>query len=421
MGGQAKHPFGLHSRADGMRFAIQPAEPAGGDPSVARVLLENMLFAASTSPTVLDLRERITMLSVASVVDLREFMTDVALFDDDTLWVDLPNLIDSVAMTGSLSGYFVNAYASASASVSFTDTVSNAWRLLLVSDCVLAADCVGRPFVIGAIVDTLVASGLATSRLDAVAAVTAALAMESLITNGWSTALVDTAEFADALEAAARLIGQLVDAAVMMASAENSLRIVALVADTAGVAASLEATLRANADAVDGLLLYTTIRLDGTEYAGWVLNTTIGAPSKYTNFAFESLARFKKRNFGAGAGGIYELVGSDDDGVAIDSYVRTGLLDIGKGKLSRVPEAYLGFASNGDAVMKVVHTSSTGAKVEDWYRSNFKAAADIREGRLELGPGVESRYWQFVVHNTGGDPLELASIELRPVILSRRI
>jgi hypothetical protein len=333
---------------------------------------------------------------------------------------DLPNLIETVNLTGSLTQYFT-AKNTLTDSARFSASLDTAWRMVLTSTTAVGATATAVPHFLGAIVDTLVAAGIASSRLEASAALTAALTFESMIANGWTATLVDTALFAATQADTMQMMGALVDSAVMMSTATTSLRIVGLVSSSLALAPTLTAALQANADASDGLLLYATIRHEGVEYAGWVLNTENKAPSQYTNFAFESLAMFGNRAFGAGAGGIYELTGDDDAGTPIDAYVRTGLLDLGSGKLTKVPDCYIGFASNGDVVIKMVSISPTGAKVEDWFRSKPQTATDLREGRIELAPGIDSRYWQVVIHNTGGEALELESLQLRPVILSRRI
>jgi hypothetical protein len=343
-------------------------------------------------------------------------LADAFITGDMPYWFDLPNLIESLVLTGSPTAYFTARGALAD-SAAFSDTLDIAWRLLLAD---------GITIVIGAIVDTLVASGAALSRLDAMAAVTAALALETLVTNGWTATLTDSAAFADALTQTARMIAPLVEAAVMADGATHTLRILGLITDSmAGVDTPL-ALLTAGLAASDGLLMYATVRLDGNDYAGWVLNTENKAPSQYTNFDFESLCFasqgvFKGRAFGAGAGGVYELTGDDDDGTDIDAYVRTGLVNIARGKLARVPDIYIGYTGDGDIVIKTVTTAASGAKVEDWFRGVLKPATDVAQGRIDLGPGLESVFWQFEIHNTGGEPLDLSSVQLRPVTTSRRI
>jgi hypothetical protein len=43
-----------------------------------------------------------------------------------------------------------------------------------------------------------------------------------------------------------------------------------------------------------------------------------------------------------------------------------------------------------------------------------------REGFIKLGPGVESRYWQFELHNKEGGELDVSDFRFTPMFLSRR-
>lgn len=339
---------------------------------------------------------------------------------DTILGFDLPNLISRVNMTGSVLtvGTLRNSLTE---SVSFNDALSVAWAVLIAESVQLAGDVAENKILICALIDSLHAVGAVETRMDAVAAATSALVMESMIQNGWSTAVADSAAFTDAFENTARLLTTLVDSALMAGSAEMSMRMLAIHADTIDLTGVTMANMIARADLADDVMMYMNINIGGGEFAGWVLNTDSKAASEYKNYPFESLVMFGSALICAGAGGIYESGGDNDDGTNIDAYIRTGLMDFGNGKYKRVPDVYIGKKGSGELVMKVITTSGTGTKVEDWYIAEpDPRGAEAREGRFKLGKGVESVYHQFVVHNKAGGDLELSKVALRPVTLSRR-
>lgn len=343
-----------------------------------------------------------------------------------TLAIDLPNLVDSINATGSATAYTTLRNAIGDA-LTFDDAVAVAWSMLAAESMTLVGTAVGNRFLLGAIVDLLHATGTAETRVDAVAAVSAAIAMEGLISNGWTLEAIDSVVFNEALVNAAKMVGPLVDSAAMTGTADNYMRIAVIASESLLADDSIEARAAMLADASDSVVLYTTIIIAGTEYTGWVLNTANKAASEYPGFPFESLAAqstgpFAGRAFGAGEGGIYELTGGTDDGEPIAAHVRTGLTDMGTLMKKRVPDVWYAIDGNGRVVLKVVHTSENGEKVEDWYISDADARTGegMREGHIEVGRGIKSRLLGFEFHNKAGGPIDISGIEMRRIILNRR-
>ncbi len=369
-----------------------------------------------------NLTSGLSLATLSGVTDIRVVIAEALDLSDEALCIDLPNLIETLNLTGSITlrTTLRNAVAD---SVAIGDAMQLAWTVLLQEQLALTGAAAANPLFLGALVDTLHATGVAASRLDAVAAVAEALALESLISNGWSIQATESLEFSTALTQTASLVGNLVDQAALSAGVTNALRLVAIGSESLGLADSLTTTLQLTAEARDGLLLYATIRLGDIEYAGWVLNAKTKAPSQYTNFPFESLATFQGRSFGAGEGGIFELAGDDDAGEDIVASIRTGLMDWGNSRKKRVPDVYIGYSGTGRIVLKVVTTTDTGEKVQDWYLQNADArtGTETRTGKFDLGRGLASRFWSFELANKAGGTLDLASIEFRRLILDRRI
>lgn len=399
---------------------------AGGASAPSPLELLSDSVAMTTAPVGYwgGMRELTGALGIADVTDpteIRANLDEALTVTGTNLGIDLPNLIDRINASGSATGY-ATLRNQISEAMGFGDTMQVAWALLLQENLALAGAAVGNPFLLGALVDTLHASGLAQSRLDAVAAISAALAMESLVANGWSVAAIDNVIFNEALTNAARFIAPLVDSAALGDAASNSLRLVVLASDALIGATDASGLLAMTAEARDGIVLYATVNLGGTEYSGWALNTANKAASEYTNYPFESLVAFNGRAFGAGEGGLYELTGETDDGEAIAAHLATGLLDFGTIHQKRIPDMYYGITGAGRIALKVVHTSDNGERTEDWYLSDPDARTGTgpREGHIDIGRGIKSRLLGFSLHNQAGGTLDLSAIALRRIILDRR-
>ena len=106
---------------------------------------------------------------------------------------------------------------------------------------------------------------------------------------------------------------------------------------------------------------------------------------------------------------------------SITARLRSGLTDLGTRVAKRAPEMYLGYRADGDVLLKVITTSETGAKVEDWYRLEARPAQDIRESRFKIGRGIKSVYYGWELCNVDGADFEVDSLEWRPLKLDRRL
>lgn len=297
-----------------------------------------------------------------------------------------------------------------------------AWMLLATEGIQLADAPSSTIHSLSVVADILVATGATETRLDAQAALTAALAVDDLVAAGWDASVSDVAQLVEALNDRLEAAAALVEAALLADAASSALRIVSLVSDE--IAANDEATAIGAFGAMvnDGATLFASIRLGGGEYSAWVVNTETNAPSEYRNFAFNSMVEFDGRYYGATDDGIYELdVGDDDEGDDIPAWIRTGLSNLGNGKMKRLPAMYLGYKSDGTLVLKVVTTGERGTKREDWYQLTAQTAGDMREGRIKLGKGLKSVYWAFEIHNKSGSDFELDNVTLYPLVLDRRI
>lgn len=220
------------------------------------------------------------------------------------------------------------------------------------------------------------------------------------------------------------ILGLVADSAVAQAIVAHQLSVPILVLAAANVhdAQTVKQLLLNFVNA--GGVVAMDISLGDTEddqFTAWVLNTkTLGA-TPYNNFDFNSFAAFNETTYAAKTDGIYDLTGDTDQGEAIVAEIRTGQMNLGTGKEKRCPTAYIGAKTNGSLVMKVVTDEPSGTKTENWYAVETRPADSVRTTRVTFGRGLKSVYWQFALSNVDGSDFELASLEMLPVILTRRI
>jgi len=345
---------------------------------------------------------------------LADALTATGTFTPDVL----ANLIDRLVASGSTSA-LATLQGSAVGAVAFADTVQSAWHMLLAESVTVAGDAKSTLFL--ALLDVLVATGQADGKMTAFAACAAALTLEDLVRQGFHAQAVDAALLTETTSSIVRILALLADSANVADDATPMLRVSLIAGETLTLSADLASNLTANADLADGVLFFATIRLGGLEYSGWALNTDALAASEHRNVAFDSFVTYRGQHYAAGPNGIAKFGGTSDDGAPIEAWLKTALLDFGTGKKKRVPDAYIGTTGSGDLVLKVITRDPvTGVKVEDWYLASRRQADGPGMGRVQIGRGLQSTWWQFELHNVDGGSLDLDSLALRPLALDRR-
>ena len=164
---------------------------------------------------------------------------------------------------------------------------------------------------------------------------------------------------------------------------------------------------------------FVSIRVGNELIQGWVVNTKDQAFSEYQNFPFNSLCASGGRYFAVAEDGLYELAGETDAGAPIQAGIKTGLLDLGTHFIKDVKAAYIGYNSTGKLLLHVT-TTQKGRKEQWWYELKQEAADSLRDGRVTVGRGLRSKYWQFEVVNLDGADFELDDIQIMYSVLSRR-
>lgn len=330
-------------------------------------------------------------------------------------------LNDRVQLTGAAFPS-ANRRVTTTDGIAYADALAVAWQMSIAEGLNLVGEVQSQTTRLATLVDTLHATGVVATRVDALAVVATVLGLNGMLATGWKLEAVDTVAFQDALAHSLNVIGSLVDSAGFADTPSPAMRITAVMSDSIAIAADPQASLEAVEVLRDEVLFYVTLRLGDAEFAGWVLSD--GAPSEYRNYPFNGFVAIEgtpTRYYGTADDGLYLLEGDTDDGDPIDAWVSTALMDFGTGKFKRVPDVYISFIGGNKVLLKVVSTDRHGVQREDIYESDVPAGSSLHNGRLKPGRGLESRYWQFQIRNVAGGYLQLDQIQWRPLTIDRRI
>lgn len=284
----------------------------------------------------------------------------------------------------------------------------------------LADLAIGDYAAIERVIESLLLEGHANSVMEAVsktADVLAAIAIAEYLM------LADTSDvlaMTSAAEYAFQAIERVLDSGVLFSAERQMLSIVTrdelVTSDAPKSAAEIFALLR------DGLGLIGHFRLDDGEYTAWVVNTESSGITTYDNFPFNSFATIGGVQFGMSTFGCFTLDADDDDGEDIAARLRVGMTDMGTRVLKTVTEAYIGFASPDKMILRTITPNPTTGALEAYdYYMKATANATVAPQRFEPGRGLKAVDWDFELENTNGAELELHSVELLPVKLSRRV
>lgn len=332
----------------------------------------------------------------------------------------LAHIIERLTLTVT-DDVMASAFVSVVNSVHFGEVVQIVRDALITENVSFGAALTTDTQRIVAVMETLVATGVASSMLEAAALVSAAFTMSG------SPVSLFAADVVDALVVDDTLVNQwvantaLIENAVI-AAASTALRGVELaITEPLALTDLLQPNQVLTVELLEAMGFNAVVVVDGEAYVGWVVNTASLAPSEYRNFDFNSMARLGDRYYGVNDEGLFLLDGSDDAGDPIEASILTGQLDFGSSYLKRCEYAHVGYTASGELVMKVI-TTQDGARTERWYKAKTTVAGDDREGRFKLGKGVKSRYWQFEWVNVEGADFELDRVEFTGLIeLDRRV
>ena len=309
--------------------------------------------------------------------------------------------------------------ASAGDTVGFGGALVVVWQALIEENLSLVGELASQPTKVVRLVDGLVASGAVSSHTEGYAALAAALAINSLTATGWRAEASDQVNLQDAFQAQLIVATRLLDGIAAADTAAPSMRLTAVVDEGLALSDEVSVSLQYLETLGEDVLFFGAIRLGDDEYVGWVLNG--GAPSEYRNYPFNGFTKFNGQYFGTADDGLYLLEGDDDAGEPIEARIKTALMDFGTGVLKRVPDVYVAFVGSDQLVLKVVTTGQRGEQVETIYTSTVPEGTALHNGRIRIGQGLKSRYWQFELSNVDGAEFEIDELAWRPMTLDRRL
>lgn len=137
--------------------------------------------------------------------------------------------------------------------------------------------------------------------------------------------------------------------------------------------------------------------------------------TRYTNYPFERIVRWRGSYYGMAADGLYLLEGTTDDGQPIEWVLRTGTTDFGKPEKKNTASAYVG----GRLGPATTFTVLTGEKLESSYDYTTPRGATAQNYRQKFGRGLDARYYAFQLAGSG--ELELDDITFEVIPRTRRI
>lgn len=154
---------------------------------------------------------------------------------------------------------------------------------------------------------------------------------------------------------------------------------------------------------------------DAADLTIWTVNTENAGTTRYDNYGFNSFAKIGAKYFGAKADGVFELAGATDAGDEIPALVNLGKSDWGSSLKKNIDYCYLGVASDGKMVLKVIADGQT-------YLYTARNSSDgMSTQRVSLGRGLRANFYEFELQNAAGGAFELSRVEFTPIPLSRRI
>lgn len=143
----------------------------------------------------------------------------------------------------------------------------------------------------------------------------------------------------------------------------------------------------------DGLVLSLGV-LPGQ---AWTANADNWAMSRYSDFAFTSLAVIDGVLYGCAPDGVYALNSTAE---AVSGEIRTGRLDLGDGHLVHPVQAVIEYELDGSAQMDVI-TTQGGEQSTYTYELPAQAAEELTSGRFVFGRGLRGRHFSFALRMTG--------------------
>lgn len=150
-------------------------------------------------------------------------------------------------------------------------------------------------------------------------------------------------------------------------------------------------------------------------YLAYLLNSETNSVSTYTNYNFTCSTKFNDKYLFGNSSGLYEYGDKTDDGILIESRLKTIAYNLGTSNLKQIPEMYIGGLNSDKVIIKV----NVDNRASVYYKVNNQID-NLHTQRIKFGKGLIGRYFQFELITSSTD-LDIESLEFYPIVLKRKI
>lgn len=137
--------------------------------------------------------------------------------------------------------------------------------------------------------------------------------------------------------------------------------------------------------------------------------------TRYTDYPFERIVRWRGSYFGMAADGLYLLEGTTNDGEPIEWALQTATTDFGRAEKKNTASGYVG----GRLGPAATFTVYTGEKSENAYPYTTPRGQTAKNHRQRFGRGLDARYYAFGL--SGDGEFEMDDLDIEVVMRTRRI
>lgn len=189
-------------------------------------------------------------------------------------------------------------------------------------------------------------------------------------------------------------------------------------------AAQLGATAQAWITAPGALMVAVGSATVATTYEAYVVNLNhtpkpreipVDEVTRYTNYPFDRVVRYKNSYYGMNSTGLYLLEGTTDAAAPIPFEAKTTLMDMGTEQKKTVEVAYFG-GRFGPAATVTLYVGESGSQPYSYSTPRDTTAQNYRQ---PFGRGIKTRYFALGVAGSGA--LTIDSISFNIAKLARKV
>lgn len=173
----------------------------------------------------------------------------------------------------------------------------------------------------------------------------------------------------------------------------------------------LESSLLLGNDLSGSLRLELPGGITAGEPLQYAVNVLTGAITTYSGFGFSSFARCGQELYGCKGTGVYRVRRGDDDGALIQGHIDFGTTDFGSTGIKSVETVYLGVATDGQIVARLV--------ADDGDERQYRVVQRGPIMRAVTAKGVGGRMWNVALEIIDASEFELDVLEVQ-LGISRR-